>query len=209
MTALTKVRRRPASVPMLKAQPATRPERMRFTVAQYYKLGESGVIPEDVRTELIDGEILIARPPDPIHSSSVDRTQERAQLRVPESMRVRLEQPVHLDDHSEPVPDISVVKRKDYESQHPTPADIHLIIEFSNTTLVDDLTTKRDLYARAAIKEYWVVDINGRQVHAFTKPRAGVYREQRLFLDGDMVKCSAVPSLQLKVGEMLPRKGRK
>lgn len=209
MTALTKVRRKPASVQLLKAQPATRPERMRFTAGQYHQIGASGMIPDGLRTELINGEIIMAPPPDPVHSSSEVRAGELSQSRVPNTVQVRLEQPVHLDDHSEPVPDISVVKRKDYESQHPTPADIHLLIEFSNTTLADDLTTKRDLYARAAIKEYWVVDLSGRQVHAFTKPRAGVYREQRLFLDGDTVKCSAVPSLQLKVNEMLPRKGRK
>ena len=209
MTAITKARAKRVPVPALKTSLAVHPERMRFTVEQYYKIGASGAIPDDLRTELVNGEIIMAPPPDPIHSASEIRTLELSQSRVPGTVQVRVEQPIHLNDHSEPVPDISIVKRKDYDTRHPKPADVYLVIEFSNTTLANDLSAKRDLYAGVAIAEYWVVDLHGRQVHVFTKPKAGSYREQRLFVDGDTMKCASLATLQIKVTEMLPRKAKK
>ena len=95
-----------------------------FTVAQYYQLRTMGIIAPDQRTELIDGEITMLPPTDPIHASTSDRAQEVTQKKVPSAIRVLSEKPIHLGDTSEPVPDVIIVRRQDYSKQHPTPARV-------------------------------------------------------------------------------------
>jgi len=181
-----------------------KPEPFRFSVAQYYRMGELGFFDATPRTELINGEIVMMPPTDPCHAEGTDLTLDAARLQVSSSLRVRCQQPVWLDEHNEPVPDISIVTKRSYAKAHPGPQDVHFIVEIANSSLVEDLGRKRDLYARHGIKEYWVLDLVGRQLHLFIKPRAGQYREQRILAADQIATSTVVPKFSIKVGSLLP-----
>lgn len=183
---------------------AKKPEPFRFSVAQYYRMGELGFFDSTPRTELIHGEIVMMPPTDPCHAHSTHSAQMEAIRVAAGSLDVRCQQPVRLDEHNEPMPDISIVTKRSYAKAHPGPQDVQLIIEIANSSLPEDLGRKRDLYARHGIKEYWVLDLTGRQLHLFIKPRAGQYREQRILAADQVATSTMVPKFSIKVGAMLP-----
>lgn len=95
--------------------------------------------------------------------------------------------------------------RKDfYTSAHPKPADVLLVVEVSDSTVAFDLERKVPLYARAGIRETWVVDIPGRLVHVFRTPAKGEYRVAIAVEPGDSVACEALPMVTVEVAELFP-----
>ncbi len=180
------------------------PAPFQFTVAEYYRLGECGFLNPDGRVELINGQVVMMPPIDPPHAFGTHKTEKKLERLLGESFDVRCQHPLTLNETNEPMPDLAVVISRDYSSKHPGPADTCLVIEVADSSLKQDLTTKRDLYAQAAIKEYWVLDICNRQLHVFTKPRKGSYMESRIFAEVEEVTCSTVKALRLKVKELLP-----
>src|SRR5947209_15418183 len=111
--------------------------RKRFTVQEYYRMAETGVLAEDDRVELIEGEIIEMAPVGVRHATCVDRLNKLLNRLLPDELIVRVQSPIHFDDYSEPEPDISVLKPRDYANakEHPGPGDILLLIEVSDTTL--------------------------------------------------------------------------
>lgn len=180
------------------------PQPFRFTVQDYYRLGKLGILKPDDRVELIEGEIVMMPPTDPDHANGTDNTEKKIYSELTPHFKVRCQQPVRLDDKSEPVPDISVVKMQSYKGRHPAAADTLLIVEVSNSSLKEDLERKRLMYAKAGIPEYWVLDLNGQSLHIFTKPRRGDYAETKRLEAGETVKASGIRSLKVKVRDLLP-----
>ncbi len=180
------------------------PSPYRFTVQDYYHLGEMGVFREGERVELIQGEIVMMPPIDPGHAEGTDNSQCEAQLQLRDHFKVRCQQPVRLSPTSEPVPDVSIVKLKSYKQAHPKPDDILLIIEVANSSLSFDLGHKKLMYAAAAIPEYWVLDLPNRLLHVFTRPRRGDYSAQRTLAADEKVQSATLKPLKLKVADLLP-----
>lgn len=157
-----------------KSLPATR----LFTVNEYYRMSELGILTPDERTELVDGEIILMAAKNPSHSRTTKRAYDYLFELLKNQAVVRSQEPVYLSDRSLPEPDIAIVRLPEerYGERHPSPEDIYWLIEVSDTTLHYDLNTKSDLYAQANINEYWVLDVVERCMHLHQKPFDGVYK---------------------------------
>ena len=149
--------------------------RRRFTVSEYYRMAESGILTEDDRVELIHGEIVEMAPIGRRHAAGVDRVADLFFHRFADGAIIRVQNPVRLDEYSEPEPDVALLRRcaDYYEAGHPTPADVLLLVEIADTSTAADRQVKIPLYARSGIPEVWLVGLN--------EDTIGVYPE---FIDG-------------------------
>lgn len=197
-------RPRQTGVVQQESRPLPPPQPFRFTVKDYYRLGEIGILKEDDRVELIQGEIIMMPPIDPGHAESTDNSQQGIQRMLGPNFRVRCQHPVRLDNNNEPIADLAIVRQRSYKEGHPGPADTVLIIEVSNSSLRDDLSRKKLMYAAAGIPEYWVVDLNARVLHVFARPKSGDYLDHRIHEEKETVQSITLKSLKLKVTELLP-----
>lgn len=150
-----------------------------FTVDDYHRMGETGILREDDRVELIEGEIVAMPPIGSPHGGRVNRLTRIMTDAVADRAVVSPQNPVVLGVRSEPEPDIALLRpRPDfYTDSLPEAADVLLLIEVADSTLHDDLHVKVPLYARHGIPEVWVVDIAHRKVLRFSQPEGGAYRE--------------------------------
>jgi hypothetical protein len=184
--------------------PVAAPVRHAFTVDDYYRLAEIGVLPPGQRTELIDGDVIDMTPIGSRHAACVTRLQRAFAARLGDRADVRVQLPVRLDAGSEPEPDLAIVARRtdDYEAAHPTPTDVLLLVEVSDTTLTFDRTVKASLYARAGITEYWLVDIVSRSVEVHRSPGAGRYTDVSRATTADAVSPTAFPDVRVEVAAL-------
>ena len=153
------------------------PRRHRFSVSDYYRMGEVGILAPDSREELIDGEIFDLAPPSPLHAATVTRLNEIFQHASGDDASVGIHHPVRLSEFSEPQPDLSLLRRRDdfYSEHHPRPADVLLIVEVADSTLRFDRDTKVPLYAAHGIQEMWLVDLPTRRLVRHRSPREASY----------------------------------
>lgn len=179
--------------------------RHRFTVDDYYKMAENGVLTEDSRVELIEGEIVDMPPIGPGHSASVDRGGDRLRAILGRRAAIRTQQPLRLGLRSEPQPDLAVVRRRDdfYTSAHPTPADVLLVVEVADTSLAYDRETKGPLYARHGIGEYWILNLPDRQLEVYREPAGDGYAVVQILKPGDVVQPVAFPGVTVAVRDLL------
>lgn len=152
--------------------------RRRFTADEYQAMGQAGILGEDDRVELIDGEILTMSPIGEVHTGTVNRLNWLFNRLVGDRALVQVGLPVRVDPYSEPQPDLVLLKPKAdfYVSGLAGPADVLLAIEVSLSSLAFDRGVKTHLYARRGIAEYWVVDLRGGVVIRHADPVDGRYR---------------------------------
>jgi Uma2 family endonuclease len=141
----------------------------RWTKGEFYQLADLGLF-DGQKAELIDGEIMVMSPQKPLHYTVVDQAGDVLRDLVGTGAHVRLQGPIDLGPHSEPEPDVAVVKgkREDYAQHHPRGA--LLLIEVSDSTLQSDRTRKASLFARAGITDYWIINLVHTQVEVFRDP---------------------------------------
>jgi Uma2 family endonuclease len=165
-----------------------------FSVDDYQRMGDTGILHEDDRVELIDGEIVAMPPIGSPHGGRVNRLTRIMISGVGERAIVAPQNPIVLGRRSEPEPDLAILRpRPDfYTDSHPQPTDVLLLIEVAESSRDYDLNVKVPLYARHAIPEVWVVDIPTRQVLRFSRPHAGTYQDQHPL---DLRQPVAVPGL--------------
>ena len=159
----------------------------KFTVSEYYRMGEAGILGRDERVELIDGEILVMPPIGPGHAWRVDSTADYVTRRLDEQFIVRSQNPIHLDDGSEPQPDIAIILRRSagYGAAHPTPADVLLVIEVADSSLEYDRGVKAHLYGRAGVPETWVKNLPEDCIERFTEPGPEGYAQHTVHRRGE------------------------
>jgi len=176
-----------------------------WTRAEYHRLVEAGILDEDSRVELLEGEIIAKMPQDRKHIVGCMRGQE-VLMGVFGVAHVQTQGPIAPDDYNEPEPDIVVLRNRvqDYMQDHPGPADILLAVEVANTTLRADRTIKRAVYARAGILEYWLMDVNGRTLTVFREPGPDGWASETTLTDADAVSPLAAPDAQIAVADLLP-----
>jgi Uma2 family endonuclease len=181
------------------------PTRRKFTVHQYYRMAETGVLAEDDRVELIDGEIVEMSPIGPPHAGTVTRFTHRLVQRFGDVALVVVQSPVRLDEHNEPEPDLALVKpRPDfYATAHPTPSDVLLIVEVADTSLEYDRGTKLPLYARHGIPEVWLVDVITDTILISRDPTPSGYRTSWTVGRGDRLAPLAFPERELAGVDLL------
>jgi Uma2 family endonuclease len=184
---------------------AVGPERMRISVERYLKMVATGVLTEDDRVELVDGDILNMPPIGPPHSSVVTLLTKTLVLGAGDSALVAPAGSVPLGNFSMPEPDLMLLKpRVDaYRSRYPDSTELLLLVEVSDSSLAFDQGVKRALYARHGIPEYWVVDIPHARLHRYLEPtRDGWYGQRTTFAPGDTVAPQALPAVQVAVGPL-------
>jgi Uma2 family endonuclease len=188
---------------------STSAQKKLFTVTDYYKMAEVGILASEDRVELIHGEIIKMSPINSPHAKIVSRLNRILNALLGENALVRSQSPIHIDAYSEPEPDIAVVAFQvdEYEDQHPLPSETYLLIEVSDSTLNRDRKVKLPLYAEAAIPEVWIIDLKNRMVEVYTIPQDGTYQQVKKMKKGDILVCTRV-ELQLEVKQIFERSYR-
>lgn len=176
-----------------------------FTVAEYHKMAEVGILSEDDRVELLEGEVVAMSPIGSRHAACVDRLTQYWVAEAGGHAIVRVQGPIRLGEHSEPQPDLALLKpRADfYASSHPGPEDVLLVIEVAETSAAVDREVKVPLYARFGVPEVWLVDLAGGQVEVFREPSAERYQEVTVLRRGDSLAPAFLPDLLLPVDAVL------
>ncbi len=170
-------------------------------------MGEVGLFDDDKRYELLEGEIIEMLPPGNYHSSHVDKAHEEVVERLRRKYHLRNQGNVQVSDISEPLPDLAILRRSPdgYLTSAPKAKDVLLLIEVSDSSLSHDRDRKANIYARAGVPEYWIVDVRGRQVLVFRKPRRTGYGEMKPHKPSDKLRALKVPELALTVDDLLVR----
>jgi Uma2 family endonuclease len=174
---------------------------LRWTCAEFHRFGDMGVF-EGRRAMLIDGVILEEGPMNPPHAITLELVEEAIRTAFGTGWRIRGQSPLVLGQDLDPEPDLAVIAGTPRGSLgHPTMAE--LVIEVADSSLAFDTNDKRLLYARAGIREYWVVDVNGRRLLVYRDPRAGDYATQQALAPADVVSPLALPSAVVRVADLL------
>ncbi len=179
--------------------------RWRFTVAEYHQLIASGIFGEDDRVELIGGDLVMMSPIGSQHAGQVNwLTGLLVQNTIGRAV-VAVQNPVRLDDRSEPQPDLAVLRPREdyYRRSNPTPADVLLLIEVADTSADYDRDVKVRAYARAGIGETWLVDLTAGWIEVYREPSPAGYKLLRKALPGETVSPSAFPDVAIAVGDVI------
>ena len=183
------------------------PNRYRWTVQECYELAAAGRLVG--RYEILDGEVVSKMGQKPAHAMTLTRLLAvMTRLFGPDYLRIQV--PITLaapeNVYTEPEPDLAVTRdpAENFADHHPAPSDLTLVVEVADTTIRTDSIVKARLYARSAIPEYWIVDLNERQVHVYREPLDGSYRRVSVHRDDETVSTLAHPEVQLQVSDMLP-----
>lgn len=176
-----------------------------LTVADYHRMGEAGILTEDDRVELIEGELIAMSPIGSAHSGTVNAMNRILVLAVGNRGVVAVQNPVRLDDLSEPQPDFSVLKPRDddYRRATPVPADVHLIVEVADSSLAYDRNVKRALYARHGIPEFWIVNLVAEVVEIHRAPAGGAYAAVSRARRDATLEIQGLPGTAISVASLL------
>ena len=187
-----------------KIQRAVETQHWRFTIADFMRMGETGILSEDDRVELIDGEVRAMSPVGPTHGAVINRLNMFFVPLLVGKAVVSIQNPVQLNDFTEPLPDVTVLRYREdfYAIDHPGPGDVLLLIEVADSSLRYDRGEKRSRYAQVGIPEYWVVDIAQRRVFQYVDPEDEGYRTERILSEGDVIDCAFAPDVSLPVNEI-------
>lgn len=179
--------------------------RRMFTTDEYHRMGEAGILSEDDRVELIEGEIVRMSPIGSRHAACVDRITALFVRRFGTQAIVRVQNPIGLNRHSEPQPDLAVLKARPdfYAEEHPGPADVLLVVEVMDTSGEYDRGAKLALYARSGIPEVWLVDLIRNLIEIHRRPVLRSYREQIEAGRGRRISLSAFPRISFRVSEIV------
>ena len=178
----------------------------RFTVEQYHKMIETGVLTENDRVELLEGYVVEKMPHDPLHDGTLQLVEDAVMALAPPGW-CRLVQMVVTLTRSEPEPDFVLARgtKRSFLGRHPGPAEIGLLVEVANTTLDSDREDKLPVYARAGVPVYWIVNVVDRQIEVFDSPSGEAYTNARIYRPGDAVPLvvDGVTVATIPVNELL------
>ena len=184
---------------------STERARLQFTTDHVYRMLATGILNEDDRVELIDGDLVTMSPIGNHHAYCVDTLNHLLVLTLNTKAIIRVQSSIHLDLYNLPQPDLAALRaRRDrYRHAPPQPRDIFLVIEVADSTVRYDRMVKMPLYARFGVREAWLVDLPGQIIEIYTHPRDGVYRRSKSFRPGEMVRSARLPELSIAADELL------
>ncbi|HEX8160421.1 MAG TPA: Uma2 family endonuclease [Pyrinomonadaceae bacterium] len=171
---------------------------------EYERMGAAGVFPPGARLELIEGDIFEMSPIGSPHAACVKYLNRLLNELSGKDFIVGTQDPIRLDDFSEPQPDLTLLRwREDfYRGAHPTPADVLLVVEVADTTVLTDRTVKIPLYARAGVAEAWVVNVPEGCVEIYTDAAGDAYQTVTRFGRGERAESPTVAGLAVGVDEL-------
>lgn len=175
-----------------------------ITVKEYDRMIEAGIYTENDRIELRNGEIIEILPKGKRHASANDKIARFFYKVFDEKVSVRNQNPIVLDDFSEPEPDVVLAKwdEKEYAENHPTPTDILLVMEISDTTLAYDRDDKAKAYSRNGIQQYLLLNLQNETLEDYREPNADGYGAKRTYRSGDVFNLVAFPEIEIKFDDL-------
>lgn len=182
------------------------PPQRPFTVDEFHRLAEAGVLGHEERVELFDGMVIEMAAIGSRHAASVRRLNRLFSALDAADLVVDVQNPVHIDEHTELVPDVMLLKPQEdfYRAAHPRSDDVLLVIEVADTTVHYDRDSKMRRYGEAGIREAWLVDLPNRLVEVFRGPSPdGGYVESARFSAGEIVESTVVRELAIPVDDIL------
>lgn len=182
------------------------PQRWRFTVEDYRRMAEAGLFAPDARLELIDGEILQMSPIGARHLAGVNRATRTFSRVAGDRVVVSVQNPISLPPHDEPQPDVALLRPRadDYARQKPGPEDVLLVVEVADTSVAYDRQTKLLRYARAGVRESWLLDLPGDALEVHREPGPRGYALIRRCYRGERIAPEALPDVEIAVDDLLP-----
>jgi Uma2 family endonuclease len=176
-------------------------------VEEYYRMAETGVLRPEARVELLDGRIIDMSPIGSFHGGLVNRL-----IRIFGKMsngrwQASAQNPLRIDDHSEPEPDFMLLKPSadDYTSRHPKPDEVFLLVEVADASLDYDRDEKIPAYGHAGVAEVWIVNLRDQSLEIYREPHFTGYGSKTVLRAGDQVSPQAFPDAVVDVGELLKR----
>jgi Uma2 family endonuclease len=183
-----------------------------LSVQDYHRMIEVGIFGPEERVELLAGQLILKDAKSPLHCAVTTRARRVLEERLGDSrserfcqrVLVSVQNPVILDDWSEPEPDLAVVRPDplDYGAGHPMVADIFLLVEVADSSLKFDREVKALAYGKAGVMEYWVVDVVGRRLHVFRSPGPEGYGVEMTLARSEKVRLLAFGDCEVGVGEL-------
>lgn len=176
-----------------------------ITADEYERMGEAGIFEPDARLELIEGEIYQMSPIGSPHAGGVAALTYILSQLAQRNFIVHVQNPVRLNDFSEPQPDVTLLRWRDdfYRRAHPRPDDVLLVIEVADTTVETDRAVKLPLYARACIREVWLVNLPAERIELYAAPAGGAYQTVKFFQRGEEAQSQTITEVRLAVNEVL------
>jgi Uma2 family endonuclease len=181
-------------------------KRWRLTVDDYHRMAKAGILHEDDRVELIEGELIEMAAVGSQHFACVNRANRLLSRQAEGRFIVSIQNPVRLTRYSEPEPDVVLLRPRDddYESALPGPGDILLVIEVADTTLGYDRRVKLPLYAAAGIADVWLVNLPRHSVEVHREPEGNRYHQVAVYRKGEPVSPLLLPDVVVPVDALLP-----
>lgn len=179
-----------------------------FSVEEFEQLYRTGVFAEDARRELIEGEIYTMGAIGEGHASVVDELTFTVSRHIGPELRVAVQNPILLGGKTEPQPDLAVYRLREGEGlprRKPTPAEILLIMEIADSSLLYDRNTKIPLYGRAGIPESWLFDVSNKRIMRYTEPSDDGYERMEEAISGQTLASTVLPGLVIAVDAVLGR----
>ncbi|MBN2701995.1 MAG: Uma2 family endonuclease [Methylothermaceae bacterium] len=186
------------------ANTATFPKRHRITTDEYHRMGEAGILSEDDRVELIEGEVIDMTPIGNMHAYTVSQLTQSLIRAFDANGVVWVQNPIRLSPNTEPQPDIAVLRSPltQYADRLPTAEDVQLLIEVSDTSRAYDRNIKMPLYARFSIPECWLIDLEQQVVEVFRAPSSDSYRDVKRFGPGETIRLSFCPDVEIELSTL-------
>lgn len=178
-----------------------------WTVQDYHRMSELGILNPDERTELIAGQITLMAAKGTFLVTALGLlARVLDKLLAEQSAFVKTQDPIQLDDFSEPEPDLTIVKGTilDYADHHPRPNQVYLVVEVADSTLKYDCEVKDKVYAQAGIDDYWVLDVKNRQLHIFRNPISTGYTSHLILKEPNQISPLFFGNLILNLTSILP-----
>lgn len=183
------------------------PAKHRFSVQDYHRMAEAGVLKSDARVELLDGEIIDISPVGPFHGGVANYLNQVLTTAAKGRWMTAVQNPVRLDDHSEPQPDLALLKPAPdfYRTRHAQPGDAFLLIEISETSLTTDREDKLPAYGRSGIPEVWIINLIELTIEVYREPHFAGYGSKTVLRTGDQARPQAFPDVSVDVAGLLKK----
>lgn len=177
-----------------------------ITVAEYDLMIESGVFDEDDQIELLNGAIVEKIPKGTKHATLNNIIATRFIVELEQKTCVSNQNPIWLDEFSEPEPDIvlAVPPCEKYFEHHPKPDDIFLVLEIADSTLGYDRNTKGAAYTRAGIRQYIVLNVQEKTLEDYREPNTDGFQSKQTYRAGQNFSLVAFPEIKFQVSDFLP-----
>lgn len=189
---------------MMNTKTYPQPVNLRFTVDEYYKMIELGLIKDYEKAEIIDGELIQKMTIGDRHALVVDLLNRFFIKNVSENIRVGVQNPLRISDYNEPEPDVVLSDLSKYDgTRHPRPEETLLVVEVSDSTLKFDRDVKLALYGETDIPEVWIVNLPNNIIEVHQKPSNGIYQLTEIFKQDDILSSAVLPDLKLEVNSIL------